>query len=109
MTKETEKAFQILYCEYKRRRKSGLPKQDAVCFEDAAIGAIAAFSKWLPADISYAMQELKNSDFINIDILGDVELLESGIEFMEAKPKDFFRGVADFFDLGAILGFVTGI
>lgn len=109
MTKETEKAFQILYCEYKRRRKSGLPKQDAVCFEDAAIGAIAAFSKWLPADISYAMQELKNADFINIDILGDVELLESGIEFMEAKPKDFFRGVADFFDLGAILGFVTGI
>lgn len=109
MTKETERAFQILYCEYKRRRKSGLPKQDAVCFDDAAIGAIEAFSKWLPADISYAMQELRNANFIRVDILGNVELLESGIEFMEAKPKDFFRGVAEFFDLGAILGFVSGI
>lgn len=109
MTKETEKAFKILFCEYKRRRKSGLPKQDAVCFEDAAISDIEAFSKWLPADISYAMQELRNANFIRLDILGDVELLESGIEFMEAKPKDFFKGLADFFDLGAILGIVVGI
>lgn len=109
MTKETEKAFKILYCEYKRRRKVGASKQDAVHFDGTAIGAIAAFSKWVPADLSYAMHELKKADFINIDILGDVELLESGIEFMEAKPKDFFLGVADFFDLGAILGFVTGI
>ena len=109
MTKETEKAFKILFCEYKRRRKSGLPKQDAVCFEDAAISGIGAFSEWLSADIGYAMQELKCANFVNINIWGDVELLESGIEFMENKPKEFFKSLAGFFDLGAILGFITGV
>lgn len=104
MTRETEKAFKILYCEYKRRRKSGASKQDAVCFEDATLGSIKAFSKWLPADISYAMQELNKSKYISMNIWGDVELLESGIEFMEAKPKEFFQGVSEHFDLAAILG-----
>ena len=109
MTKETEKAFKILYCEYKRRRKKGLSKQDSVSFEDASICNIDAFSNWIPADFSYAMQELERSGFISMNILGDIELLESGIEFMEAKPKDFFNGLAEFFDLASIIGIVTGV
>lgn len=56
MTKETEKAFKILYCEYKRRRKSGSPKHEAVEFEGDSISKIEAFSKWHPADIQYAMR-----------------------------------------------------
>lgn len=109
MTKETEKAFKILYCEYKRRRKNGLSKQESVSFEDASICNIDAFSDWLPADVTYAMLELKKSGFISMNILGDIELLESGIEFMEAKPKDFFNGLAKFFDLSSIIGIVTGV
>ena len=109
MTKETEKALKILFCEYKRRRKASFSKQDAVRFEDAAIGSLKAFSKWVPADISYAIQELKKSEFVRLDILGNVELLESGIEFMETKPKEFFQGVAEFFDLASILGIAGGI
>lgn len=109
MTRETEKAFQILYCEYKRRRKAGMPKQDAICFEDTAIGSISAFSKWHPSDISYSLHELSRAKYISMNILGDVVLLEAGIEFMEDKPKEFFQAVAEFFDLSSILGLVAGI
>lgn len=99
MTKETEKAFKILYCEYKRRRKSGDSKRKAMSFEDGYIGKIDAFSKWNHDDISYALQELRNAGFIKIYICGDVDLTESGIEFMEDKPKEFFEGLSSFFDL----------
>lgn len=99
MTKETEKAFKILYCEYKRRRKSGASKRESVFFEDGTIGKISAFSTWNPDDIGYAMQELKNAKFVKIFIYGDVEITEAGIEFMEDKPKEFFEGLSSFFDL----------
>lgn len=106
MTRETEKAFKILYCEYKRRRKAGAPKVDAVEFEDTAIGKIPAFQKWLPADITYAVQELDAAKYVKQNILGNITLLESGIEYMESKPKEFFEGLSDFFDMGSILGLV---
>lgn len=109
MTKETEKAFKILYCEYKRRRKEGASKQSAVQFEESEIKTIPVFSKWHPSDIVFAMQELKKAGYVSMNICGDIELLETGIEFMEEKPKDFFLGIADFFDLASILGIVTGI
>ena len=99
MTKETEKAFKILYCEYKRRRKSGASKREAIFFEDGSIGRIEAFSKWQADDINYAMQELKSAGFVKLFIYGDTELTEAGIEFMENKPKEFFNGLSPFFDL----------
>ncbi len=99
MTKETEKAFKILYCEYKRRRKSGSPKHEAVEFEGDSISKIEAFSKWHPADIQYAVRELKNAGYVKIDILGYVTLLENGIIFMESKPKEFFSELSGLFDL----------
>lgn len=108
MTKETEKAFAILYCEYKRRRSFGTAKQEAVFFESTKATKINAFSTWNPADISYAMRELKAAGYVKIDILGDVTLLESGIEYMENKPKEFFGIVSNFFDLVTILGSFAG-
>lgn len=99
MTKETEKAFKILYCEYKRRRKYGLSKRAATRFEVGTIEKLEAFSKWQADDISYAMHELKAGGYIKIYIYGDIELTESGLEFMEDKPKDFFDALSPFFDL----------
>ena len=104
MTKDTEKAFKILYCEYRKRRKSGMSKSSAVCFEDGALTSVNAFSKWDPADINFAMNELKKNGFIRMNILGDIQLNESGIEYMENKPKEFFREVSSLFDLSTILG-----
>lgn len=104
MTKETEQAFATLYCEYKRRRSFGTPKSAAVYFEEPRIVKIDAFSSWAPADIDYAIQELKAAGYIKVDILGDVTLNEIGIEYMENKPKEFFNIVSMFFDLAAVLG-----
>ena len=104
MTRETEKAFKILYCEYKRRRKDGESKPNALEFEDTNVGRIPAFRNWLPADLNYAVQELNAEKYVKVDILGNITLQESGIEYMESKPKEFFQGLKDFFDLGSILG-----
>lgn len=90
MTKDTEKAFVILYSEYLRRRSFGTAMQQAVWFEDAKIKKIDAFSSWNPQDISYCLRELGRLGFVKIDILGDVEIQEQGIMYMEQKPKEYF-------------------
>ena len=92
MTKDTEKAFVIVYSEYLRRRSFGTAKCEAVQFDESKIMAIEGFSKWNPADISYCMRELKNLGYIDRDIIGGVTLNEAGIEFMENKPKEYFSG-----------------
>lgn len=99
MTKETEKAFKILYCEYKHRRKSGCSKATAMEFEDGTIQKMSAFRKWLPEDISYALQELKAAGYVKLFIYGDCTLTEAGLEFMENKPKEFFSELGGLFDL----------
>lgn len=90
MTKDTEKAFVIVYSEYLRRRSFGTAKCEAVRFDDSKIRAIDGFSKWNPADINYCLHELKNLGYIKMDIIGNVTLTEAGIEFMENKPKEYF-------------------
>ncbi|MBQ7329734.1 MAG: hypothetical protein IJX01_07515 [Oscillospiraceae bacterium] len=99
MTKETEKAFKILYCEFKRRRKSGASKPAAMEFDAQGIQNLNAFQKWLPEDIDYALQELKTANYVKYFITGDCELTETGLDFMESKPKDFFSELAGLFDL----------
>lgn len=102
MTKETERAFKILYCEYKRRRKSGYSKSTAVEFEDGSIQKLCAFKSWIPDDIRYALQELKRAGYVKIFIYGDCTLTEAGLEFMENKPKEFFSELSGLFDLAGI-------
>lgn len=103
MTRETEKAFKILYCEYKRRRKSGCYKSAAMEFEDGNIQKLPAFQSWMADDIGYALQELKKAGYINIFIYGDCVLTEDGLEFMENKPKEFFAELGNLFDLVSLL------
>ena len=94
MTKDTEKAFVIIYSEYLRRRSFGTAKSQAVRFEDSKLRAIEGFTNWRPADIVYCMQELRKCGYLKMDILGNVELLEPGIEYMESKPKEYFSAFA---------------
>lgn len=104
MTKETEKAFKILYCEYKSRRKAGESKTQAIYFEDAAIRNIPGFQKWIPEDIDFAVHELMVNQFVSCDICGGVTLLESGLTFMEDKPKEFWKDLSGLFDLITLFG-----
>lgn len=90
MTKDTEKAFVIVYSEYLRRRSFGTAKCEAVQFDEAKLRAIEAFSTWNPADINYSTEELKHLGFVDKDIIGNVTLTEAGIEYMESKTKAFF-------------------
>lgn len=99
MTKDTEKAFVILYSEYLRRRSFGTAKNQAVEFEESKLKSIEAFSNWHPADIGYCLQELRKSGYVKVDILGNATLQEAGIEYMENKPKEYFSAFA-----GAVKG-----
>lgn len=95
MTKDTEKAFVIIYSEYLRRRSFGTAKNQAVRFEAAKLSAIEAFSKWDTEDIRYSLQELKQCGYIYVDIIGDVEILKGGIQYMEDKPNEYFNAFAN--------------
>lgn len=95
MTRDTEKAFVILYSEYLRRRSFGTAKNQAVRFEDAKLRAIDAFSSWASEDIHYSLQELKKNGYISMNIFGDVEILKDGIQYMEDKPNEYFNAFAN--------------
>ena len=94
MTRDTEKAFVIIYSEYLRRRSFGTAKNQAVQFEDAKLRKIEAFSNWNPQDISYCIGQLEKLGYVKRNIIGDVTLLEPGIEYMESKPKEYFSAFA---------------
>lgn len=90
MTRETEKAFVIIYSEYLRRRSYKTVKCEAIRFDLPKVMAIEAFSCWNPEDIRYCLRELHKLGYVSIDIFGNVELQEIGIAYMESKPKEYF-------------------
>lgn len=94
MTRDTEKAFVVIYSEYLRRRSKGTAKNQAVEFENSKIYAISEFEKWDRADVSYAIRELQADGYIKDNIWGDVTLLPKGIQYMENKPKQYFKSFA---------------
>ena len=91
MTRDTEKAFVIIYAEYLHRRSFGTAKYEAVRFQSAKLRAIEAFSTWDSEDIRYCLNELRKLGYVKLDIIGDMTLQESGIEYMENKPGDYFK------------------
>lgn len=96
MTRETEKAFVIIYSEYLRRRSFGTAKSQALFFKRERLYMIDAFANWDPGDIRYALHEIKKCGFVAIDIFGNVEILEAGIDYAERKPREYwdsFSGV----------------
>lgn len=103
LTKETEKAFKIIFCEYKRLRKAGFTKEDSLTFEDEVLYNLPAFSDWLKPDINCAIKELCSSDFLQENIWGEIPITSSGIKYMEEMPQNFFKELSNLFDLVAIL------
>ena len=103
MSKDTEKAFVILYCEYKRLRKAGYSKVDAIEFCGQDVYQLSAFHKWNKSDIHLALNELNALGFVKTNICDDISLTPSGIEFMEQKPSGYFKqivpAVRDFIEI----------
>lgn len=94
MTKDTEKAFVIIYSEYLRRRSFGTSKSQALRFENAKLLSIEAFSQWDSEDIHYSLRELKKLGYIYMDIVGDLQISQDGIQYMESKPREYFQPFA---------------
>ena len=90
MTKDTEKALVVLYCEYKRRLRRGISKRDAIEFEDTKITHIDAFLDWNKSDITFALNQLHSYGYVKLNIWGDAQLTEDGIAYIENKPKEYF-------------------
>lgn len=101
MTKDTEKAFVIVYTEYLRRRSFGTAKSQAVWFEDTKLRKIDAFSGWNSDDIRCSLQELTELGYITMDIVGNVGISKLGIQYIERKPKEFFSAFS-----GAVSGII---
>lgn len=102
LTKDTEKAFKIIFCEYKSLRKKGFTKDDSRVFKN--ISDISAFSSWLSPDIDSAINELLSCKYISKNILGVIKITDEGLKYMENKPREFFNDISKLFDLIAILG-----
>lgn len=102
LTKETERAFKIIYCEYRRLRKAGFTKRDSVTFKSGAIQKIPAFSDWNKLDILSAVSELKSVGYLKANILGDISITDNAIKYMENKPREFFNDISSLFDLVSI-------
>ena len=99
MTRDAEKAFKIIYCEYKRCRKAGASRDSAMTFESGSIEKLDAFSDWNPSDIASALSELRQCAYIKTDILGTRRITPAGLEFMESRPKRFFEDLSNLFDI----------
>lgn len=104
ITKETEKAFKIIFCEYKRLRKLGYAKEDSLTFEDEVLYNLPAFSNWPKSDINLAVKELVSVGFAKENICGDITITPVGVKYMEEKPQKFFEELSNVFDLIKILG-----
>lgn len=102
LTNETEKAFKIIYCEYKARRRSGISKEQAIKFADGTIESLPAFKNWLKEDIKYAIKELIASKFLKPDINGNVTMTDDSIKYMDSKPKEFFEELSKVFDIASL-------
>lgn len=103
LTKSTEKALKILYCEYRKIVKAGFSQSDAAEFNGQNIYNLPAFSDWFHADIEFAIEELKSAEFVSANVLGDITLTTNGIKYMQGKPKEFFEELSGLFDLLSII------
>lgn len=102
ISNDTLKAFKIIYCEYKRRRKAGFTKSDSIEFPDGSIESLDAFSSWLRPDTDLAVTELVEKKLLWQNIWGDRNITDDGLIFMENKPKEFFEDVAKLFDIASL-------
>lgn len=103
LTKSTEKALKIMYCEYRKIVKAGFSLSDASAFNGQDVYNFPAFSDWLRADIEFAIEELKSAEFVSSNVLGDIALTTDGIKYMQGKPREFFEELSGLFDLLSII------
>lgn len=80
LTNDTYFIFTLIYKEYRNRIKKGISKSNALEFSTERLLEISNED-----DIHFALEELKEKDFIKLYITGDFELTKDGINYMENR------------------------
>ena len=96
LTKDADKVICCIYKEYLEKRKSGISKSEAKEFDGNFYLNIKALSKWNSADVSDTLQELHDKELIKKNIIGDFDLSDSAIVYMENRFKNGLSEVMDF-------------
>lgn len=96
LTKDADKVICCIYKEYLEKRKSGISKSGAKEFDGNFYRNIKALSKWNSADISDTLQELHDKELIKKNVIGDFDLLDSSIIYMEKRFKKGLEEITDF-------------
>ena len=96
LTKDADKVICCIYRKYLERRKSGMPKSQAKEFDGNFYLNVKALSKWNSADISDTLQELHNKELIKKNVIGDFNLLDSAVTYMENRFKKGLEEITDF-------------
>ena len=91
LTNETLKAFKIIFCEYKRRLKSGFTKPDSLKFESEDIYQLNAFKSWAQPDIRYALSELKAAKYLKADVIGNIKSLKPDLLICKTDHENFSK------------------
>lgn len=96
LTKDAYKMICFLYKDYLTRIKNGMSKSSARYFEEDYFRTSKKFSSWDNSDILMNFSELKNNKFVTDDIIGNFELSDKCISYMESRFKNGLNELVDF-------------
>ncbi len=100
LTKDAEKLICIMYKTYLERRKNGINKSEAVCFNDAEeINTLVP--QWSIDDVNYVCLELGRANFLTFFLTDGCfcvacQLTDEAIIYMENCFKKGLQEVIDF-------------
>ena len=96
ITRESEKLLCMLYKVYLDRRKSGEPRECARQFEDAFFSSAEPFASMNRDDVDDLLQELARKGMLKTFIVGDCELTDEAIVYLENRFKNGLISVISF-------------
>lgn len=96
LTKDADKMICCIYRTFLQQRKNGIPKSSARCFAADYFENDEQLSSWLDGDLDDTLSELSRLKLVKPNIIGDFELTDSGIIYMENRFKNGLNEVVDF-------------
>lgn len=86
LTKDAKCSLALIYRVYEKRRKSGMPKSQAVYLD-----GISDDSVQINLAVAEDIRELQNAGLISCDIVGGICLKDAAIVYMEEKTVNTIK------------------
>lgn len=96
LTKDADKMLRGIYKAYKRRRKAGISKNQAVSFMDEAKWPKKFAANWQTSDARHARAELGRMGLIKNGFDGKFLLTDKGIAYAETAATKTVGGVVGY-------------